>query len=123
MCALLLKMENLAASNTCVRHSKSLSTIIMLTEDTVVDAGASCICGLCGVPTTPTGLLRTPAQKKAPGPRPRVLTPLLACKGKLHPSRRVCVPARVGRGRDGSRGEGQHQRSGVVWMVHGTACS
>src|SRR4029450_469850 len=106
MCTLLLKMENLTASNTCVRHPESLSTIIMLTENTVVDAGASCIRGLCGVPTTPTGLLRTPAQKK-----PQVLDlgyrlPSSRARESYTPHDVYAYLRELGGGRDGSRGEG-----------------
>ena len=66
------------------RESITRSTV---TEDTLGDAGVSCTHNLCCVPTTPQACCGHP-HEKAPGPRPRVLTPLLTCKGKLHPSRR-----------------------------------
>jgi len=46
-----------------VRQISRASIAIILTEDTVVDAGASCTRKLCGVPTNPAGLLLTPTQK------------------------------------------------------------
>jgi len=48
-----------------VRQTSRESIIsITVTEDTIGDAEVSCTHDLCCGPTTPTGLLRTPTQKK-----------------------------------------------------------